>query len=86
MVGSIDNRAAITATKDKALTRKHHAVPNEITSHAASAGPNTRLPVMVAVLIDIAFEMFALSTSSSTSPRRAGLSIALAMPSTRVRA
>ena len=74
-----------TAANDAPLRRKHHAVPTVSTSTAASAGPKTRAPVITAVFSEVALEMSSGSTSSMTSPRRAGLSNALSTPSTRER-
>ena len=64
------------------LIMKHHPNPTAGRSSAASAGPMAREPVIVAVLSAIAFTMPDGSTSSVTTPRRAGLSTVAMIPST----
>ena len=60
----------------------NQAVPNGPMRAAARAGPTMRDPVITVVFRLIAFEMSCGSTSSVTRPRRAGLSMAFATPST----
>ena len=76
------NIDARTAAKLSPLIMKHQPVPIGSTRIPASAGPKIRLPVITAVLSDIAFAISDGSTSSTTNPRRAGLSNALTTPRT----
>ncbi|CAB4606837.1 unannotated protein [freshwater metagenome] len=72
----------ITATYDTAFIENNHAVPSGPMSAAAIAGPKIREPVITVVLRDIALEISSGSTNSVTKPRRDGLSMAFAIPST----
>ena len=73
------------AAYDTPLITNSHPVPNGPTKAAARAGPKIREPVITAVFRLIAFDMSCSGTSSVTSPRRAGLSIAPIIPSAPVR-
>ena len=72
---------ASTATNEMPLIVNNHAVPNGPTNAAANAGPKIREPVITAVFNAIALLMSSGGASSTTNPRRAGLSKAFAKPS-----
>ena len=72
---------ASTATNEMPLIVNNHAVPSGPTNAAANAGPKIREPVITAVFNAIALLMSSGGTSSTTNPRRAGLSKAFAKPS-----
>ena len=77
---SINSNEANTAANDSPFNMKHQPVPNGPTNAAAKAGPKMRDPVITAVFNDIALLMSAGGTSSTTKPRRAGLSNAFTTP------
>jgi hypothetical protein len=67
------------------LTAKHHPIPTVAMSTPATAGPMTLEVVITALLRLTALATSAGPTISTTSARRAGLSMAVASPSTAAR-
>ena len=76
------NNEASTARYDTAFPAKSTAVPRGPMRRAARAGPTMRDEVITEVFRDMTLLISSGSTSSVTRPRRDGLSMALAMPST----
>ena len=84
--GLINRRAISIAPKDRALSRKHSAIPIVAITAPANAGPMIRADWMITLLRLTAFTTRSRPTSSITKLWRAGLSMALTAPRTNTSA